>query len=51
MALDTIRLVMKNIYAVDKNPKDLKAREGLMLAATLGRSWHFLMHLYAWFMV
>jgi alcohol dehydrogenase class IV len=36
MALDTIRLVMKNIYAVDKDPKDLKAREGLMLAATLG---------------
>ena len=36
MALDTIRLVMQNIYAVDKNPKDLKAREGLMLAATLG---------------
>ena len=36
MALDTIRLVMKNIYVVDKNPKDLKAREGLMLAATLG---------------
>ena len=36
MALDTIRLVMKNIYAVDKNPKDLEAREGLMLAATLG---------------
>tara|TARA_B100001175_G_scaffold297879_1_gene288003 strand:+ start:439 stop:1620 length:1182 start_codon:yes stop_codon:yes gene_type:complete len=36
MALDTIRLVTQNIYAVDKNPKDLKAREGLMLAATLG---------------
>ncbi len=36
MALDTIRLVTKNIYAVEKNPKDLKAREGLMLAATLG---------------
>jgi alcohol dehydrogenase class IV len=36
MALDTIRLVQENIYAVDKNPKDLKAREGLMLAATLG---------------
>ena len=36
MALDTIRLVSQNIYAVDKNPKDLKAREGLMLAATLG---------------
>ena len=36
MALDTIRLVAENIYAVDKNPKDLKAREGLMLAATLG---------------
>ena len=36
MALDTIRLVTENIYAVDKNPKDLKAREGLMLAATLG---------------
>ena len=35
-ALDTIRLVTQNIYAVDKNPKDLKAREGLMLAATLG---------------
>tara|TARA_B100001029_G_scaffold162187_1_gene151438 strand:- start:555 stop:1700 length:1146 start_codon:yes stop_codon:yes gene_type:complete len=36
MALDTIRLVQENIYEVDKNPKDLKAREGLMLAATLG---------------
>ena len=36
MALDTIRLVSENIYQVDKNPKDLKAREGLMLAATLG---------------
>ncbi len=36
MALDTIRLVRQNIYAVDKDPKDLKAREGLMLAATLG---------------
>ena len=36
MALDTIRLVSQNIYAVDKNPKDLKARERLMLAATLG---------------
>ena len=36
MALDTVRLVMQNIYAVDKNPKDLKAREGLMLAATFG---------------
>ena len=36
MALDTIRLVTKNIYAVDKDPKNLKAREGLMLAATLG---------------
>ena len=36
MALDTIRLVTQNIYSVDKNPKDLKAREGLMLAATLG---------------
>ena len=36
MALDTIRLVTKNIYAVDKDPKDLKAREGLMLAASLG---------------
>ena len=36
MALDTIRLVSQNIYAVDKDPKDLKAREGLMLAATLG---------------
>ena len=36
MALDTIRLVTQNIYAVDENPKDLKAREGLMLAATLG---------------
>ena len=36
MALDTIRLVKENIYAVDKDPKDLKAREGLMLAATLG---------------
>ena len=36
MALDTIRLVQENIYAVDKDPKDLKAREGLMLAATLG---------------
>ena len=36
MALDTIRLVKENIYTVDKDPKDLKAREGLMLAATLG---------------
>jgi alcohol dehydrogenase class IV len=36
MALDTIRLVQENIYTVDKNPKNLKAREGLMLAATLG---------------
>ncbi len=36
MALDTIRLVKENIYAVDKDPKNLKAREGLMLAATLG---------------
>ena len=36
MALDTIRLVQENIYKVDKDPKDLKAREGLMLAATLG---------------
>ncbi len=36
MALDTIRLVTQNIYAVDKDPKNLKAREGLMLAATLG---------------
>ena len=36
MALDTIRLVQENIYAVDKDPKDFKAREGLMLAATLG---------------
>ena len=36
MALDTIRLVTQNIYAVDNDPKDLKAREGLMLAATLG---------------
>ena len=36
MALDTIRLVTQNIYAVDKDPKDLKARERLMLAATLG---------------
>jgi len=36
MALDTIRLVQENIYAVDKDPKDLKARESLMLAATLG---------------
>ena len=36
MALDTIRLVQENIYAVDKDPKDLKSREGLMLAATLG---------------
>ncbi len=36
LALDTIRLVTQNIYAVDKNPKNLKAREGLMLAATLG---------------
>ena len=36
MALDTIRLVKENIYAVEKNPKDIKAREGLMLAATLG---------------
>jgi len=36
MALDTIRLVQENIYAVDKDPKNLKAREGLMLAATLG---------------
>ena len=38
MALDTIRLVSQNIYAVDKNPKDVKAREGLMLAATLRRT-------------
>jgi len=36
MALDTIRLVTQNIYQVDKDPKNLKAREGLMLAATLG---------------
>ena len=36
MALDTIQLVQENIYAVDKDPKDLKARDGLMLAATLG---------------
>ncbi len=36
MALDTIRLVTENIYKIDKNPKDMKAREGLMLAATLG---------------
>ena len=36
MALDTIRLVCQNIYKVDKNPKDTKARESLMLAATLG---------------
>ena len=36
MALDTIRLVKENIYTVDKDPKNLKAREGLMLAATLG---------------
>ena len=36
MALDTIRLVQENIYAVDKDPKNLKAREGLMLAETLG---------------
>ena len=36
MALDTIRLVKENIYPVDKDPKNLKAREGLMLAATLG---------------
>ena len=36
MALDTIRLVTKNIYKVEKNPKDTEAREGLMLAATLG---------------
>ena len=36
MALNTIRLVQENIYAVDKDPKDLKARESLMLAATLG---------------
>ena len=36
MALDTIRLVSDNIYAVDEDPKDVKAREGLMLAATLG---------------
>ena len=36
MALDTIRLVKENIYSVDKDPKNLKAREGLMLAATLG---------------
>ena len=36
MALDTIRLVQENIYTVDKDPKNLKAREGLMLAATLG---------------
>ena len=36
MALDTIRLVTDNIYQVDKSPKDMNAREGLMLAATLG---------------
>ena len=36
MALDTIRLVQENIHAVDEDPKNLKAREGLMLAATLG---------------
>ena len=36
MALDTIRLVTNNIYKVDKDPKDIKAREELMLAATLG---------------
>ena len=36
MALDTIRLVQENIYAVDQDPKNLDAREGLMLAATLG---------------
>ena len=36
MALDTIRLVTENIYKVDKDPKDIKAREGLMLAATFG---------------
>ena len=36
MALDTIRLVTENLYIVEKNPKDIKAREGLMLAATLG---------------
>ena len=36
MALDTIRLVCENLGKVDKNPKDLKARENLMLAATLG---------------
>jgi alcohol dehydrogenase class IV len=36
MALDTIRLVTENIYKVDKDLKDIKAREGLMLAATLG---------------
>ena len=36
MALDTIRLVCQNIYKVDKNRKDTKARESLMLAATLG---------------
>ena len=36
MALDTIRLVQENIYTVDKDPKNMKAREGLMLAATLG---------------
>ncbi len=36
MALDTIRLVTKNIYKVDEDPKDIKAREELMLAATLG---------------
>ncbi|WP_440698024.1 iron-containing alcohol dehydrogenase [Candidatus Pelagibacter sp. HIMB1709] len=36
MALDTIRLVQQNIYEVDENPKNVKAREGLMLAATLG---------------
>ena len=36
MALDTIRLVCENIHSVDKNPKDIKAREALMLAATLG---------------
>ena len=36
MALDTIRLVTNNIYKVDEDPKDIKAREELMLAATLG---------------
>ena len=34
--VDILRRFQENIYAVDKDPKDLKAREGLMLAATLG---------------